>query len=597
MSILATAYSLEQFMVEAGAFAPDLFLLLTLIAELMVTLFKTTAAPFPLEARPVARRVMVYLLITAGWMLWGPTYNALAASGTLFWVDAFQLTTGLVTTKLALIFFGLFVLAIADPYLKAHRANNYEFGILVGLSLFAMFCVVSAYTLLVLYLSLELQALIFLILLSWHRQSKWALEATLKYLLVNLLASLFFLLALTRCFAAVGSVAYDAIVNFYLPLALNRWSASEGLALLAMDYDLLALVEFLTVADYTLAGYTAIVLALSVSFAFKFGVAPFHLWVPTIYGSGSVPVIALLATASKISYAAALSVLLGYVFYPVADVWQVFYLSVGLTSAWVGNVLLYREQGLLRLVGLSSIASGGYLYVVWAMAPSAYLYPLALMGTIISGLAYCNLFLVMSSTYVLRSDRVAQGVQTIPDLAHLRYSTGHGFLVAGLALSFASLAGIPPLLGFWSKLLTYGTFMFALTAPSVGKIGLILSLMLSGVLGAVGYLRVIAALYFVDTVGFKSYAPIARPLRWLNGVLMAITGGAFVVSFSSLPALAQWVGAFTLSATTPYVNHFFISVGTIVLFPSDYRSTFIVGCVLYLGGTKEYGCHATTIWT
>jgi len=304
---------------------PEIFLTLCCLVELMVTLFRTAQPPYPLEARPVVRRVAFYCLVAVALMLWWPDYQTFAQEGHVFWAGALQLNLALVYTKVAIALFAIFVLVTASPYLAVHRSNNFEFGILVGLVTVAMFLVVSAYNLVVLYLSLELQALLFFILLAWRRRSRWSLEATLKYVLVNLVSSIFFLFSLTRFFANAGVVTYSALASQMVGLLNSVLPPRYG----TLSWSLLGQIEhyadwfssLLTSSVHLIEnGWFLALMSLLVSFSLKLGVAPFHLWVPTIYQRGVLPGVALLHTAAKIAYTAALAVLLGYVFFSIGTI-------------------------------------------------------------------------------------------------------------------------------------------------------------------------------------------------------------------------------------------------------------------------------------
>jgi NADH-quinone oxidoreductase subunit N len=530
------SYYGSLFAAEAIGCLPEIFLTLCCLVELMVTLFKTAQPPYPLEARPVARRVAFYCLVAVALMLWWPDYVSFAQEGHVFWAGALQLNLALVYTKVAMAFFAIFVLVTATPYLAAYRANNFEFGVLVGLVTVAMFVVVSAYNLVVLYLALELQALLFFILLAWRRRSRWSLEATLKYVLVNLVSSIFFLFSLTRFFANAGVVAYPALASQMVGLLNTTLSAQAGVLnwmfLGQLEYYADSLSSVLTSSAHLIEnGWFLALMSLLVSFSLKLGVAPFHLWVPTIYQRGVLPGVALLHTAAKIAYTAALAVLLGYVFFPLVQYWQWFFLLVALYSVFWGNLAMLHEHELTRILACGAIASGGYLYVILALAPSIYFYPLAVMYAILSAFLACHWFLVMQTTYCLTPNTaVPTGIRFVADLAALRYSSGHKGWAVALALNLCSFIGLPPLVGFWSKFIVYTTYTLKVTEGlniSAGWVVYLALIMVGTLIGAVTYLRMLAAVLFEEPTRVQSYLPVHWSFQVWN-LALAVFNFSFI---------------------------------------------------------------------
>lgn len=532
-------YNSASFLIESVGALPEIFLILCCLSELMISLFTTTNKAFyTLEVQPVIQRIIFYFLVAIAIMLFYPAYTAFATAGGGFWSGAFQLNLALVYTKVAVSCFTIFILIISSPYLKQLQSNNYEFGILIGLTAVAIFFVISAYSLIVLYLALELQALLLFILISWHRHSRWSLEATLKYVLVNLLSSIFFLLAINRCFSVVGSVSYAALANYYVPLLHSLLPESHNFLLLYPEEYPSVISHFTSWSSISQTGWGLALTFLLIAFSLKLGVAPFHLWVSDIYAHGPIPVVGFLSTASKISYVSALSVLLGYVFYPILFYWQWFFGFSAIISVALGNLGLFKQTQLMRIVGISSIASGGYLYLILGFAPSIYLYPLAVGYMILSAFLNCNLLLLTSTVFLTYSKDIKETnclIQHVNDLASLRYSSTHKLWVFALALNFCSFAGIPPLLGFWSKFLTYTTTIHAMNGSSF-TIGFLFCLMLLSLIGAAMYLRILSVTLFEEPLEIISYTASSSKFHVVNFLLLFINT-FFIVYFSAEESL------------------------------------------------------------
>ena len=529
------SYNNNLFLTEVVGVLPEIFLVLCCLGELMISLFTSTNKIFyTLEAQSVIQRIIFYFLVAIAIMLFYPVYNSFAITGNIFFAGAFQLNTALVHTKIAISCFTIFILIISAPYLKQLQSNNYEFGALIGLTAVAMFFVISAYNLVVLYLALELQALLLFILMSWHRHSRWSLEATLKYVLVNLLSSIFFLLAINRCFSVVGSVSYVAIANYYVPLLHSLLPEARNVLLLYPEEYPNIIYNYIGFQSISQTGWGLALTFLLIAFSLKLGVAPFHLWVPDIYANGPIPVVGFLATASKVSYVSALAILLGYVFYPILAYWQWFFGLSALISVGLGNLGLYKQTQLMRIVGISSIASGGYLYLIFGFAPSIYLYPLAVGYMILSAFLNCNLLMLTSTTFLTYSKDIKETnslIQHVNDLAALRYSSTHKFWVFALALNLCSFAGIPPLLGFWGKFLTYTTIMHSMHGSSLVIIYLF-CLMILTLIGAAMYLRMLSVLLFEEPLEIISYTVSDKRFHAINFFLFFINA-FFIIYFSA----------------------------------------------------------------
>jgi len=173
---------------------------------------------------------------------------------------------------------------------------------------------------------------------------------------------------------------------------------------------------------------------------------------------------------------------------------------------------MLHEHELTRILACGAIASGGYLYLILAFAPSIYFYPLAVMYSILSAFLACHWFLVMQTTYLLTPNASAPvGIRFVSDLAALRYSSGHKGWSVALALNLCSFIGLPPLVGFWSKFIVYTTYTLKVSAGVAMSWGWVLYLaliMVGTLIGAVTYLRVLSAILFEEPARIQSYLPV-----------------------------------------------------------------------------------------
>jgi NADH-quinone oxidoreductase subunit N len=363
---------------------------------------------------------------------------------------------------------------MALPYLKDAKTGRFEYPVLLMLATLGMCMMVSANDLLSLYIGLELQSLAAYVLAAFHRGEAKSSEAGLKYFVLGALASGILLYGITLVYGFCGSTSFDAI---HLVLS-GQTERSLGI--------LFGLVFILS------------------GLAFKISAVPFHMWTPDVYEGAPTPVAAFFSAAPK---AAALGLMVRVLvggFGPMAIDWQqiVFFLAVA--SMFLGAFGAIGQTNIKRLLAYSSIANIGFALVGLAAA--------SLQG-IEALLFYTAVYLAMTlgSFMVILQLRRADGapVELLSDLAGL--SKVRPGLAAALTIFMFSLAGIPPLLGFWPK---FAVFQAAVAA---GLIPLALIGFVASVVAAYYYLRVIKIMYF-DDVGVAVVSDGGRT----NGAMIAV---------------------------------------------------------------------------
>src|SRR5690348_13319521 len=331
---------------------------------------------------------------------------------------------GLVTADL----FGSFGKAIMFPaaaiaIIAAHgwfeRGTEHasEYAVLIVFSTIGMSVMVSATSLIALYVGLELNSLAGYVLASYRRSDERSAEAGLKYFVLGALASGILLYGISLLYGFTGTTSFTG-----LAAAFGRGAPSLGL--------LFGLV-------FLLAGL-----------AFKASVVPFHMWTPDVYEGAPTPVTTFFASAPKVA-AVLLAVRvcvegLG----PATDAWRQIVIFAALASIFLGAVAAYGQTNIKRLLAYSSINNVGFALVGLAAAgprgTSSVLFYMAVYVVMTLGSFLCVLWM---------RDQEGMPVEDIDSLSGLA-QTRPG-LAAALAIFMFSLAGIPPLFGFWPKLLVF----------------------------------------------------------------------------------------------------------------------------------------------
>jgi NADH-quinone oxidoreductase subunit N len=449
-----------------------------LLPELMLsvggTILMIVAAFVPRRASGIVNWLCVILLLAATVALIGAPSHA----GPVF--------DGLVTEDL----FASFGRAIMYPaaavaIIAAHgwfdRGTEHasEYGVLIVFSAVGMGVMVSATSLVALYVGLELNSLASYVLASYRRSDERSAEAGLKYFVLGALASGILLYGISLLYGFTGTTNFTG-----LAAAFARGAPSLGL--------LFGLV-------FVLAGL-----------AFKASVVPFHMWTPDVYEGAPTPVTTFFASAPKVAAVLLATRLCVVALGPATDAWRQIVIFASLASIFLGAIAAYGQTNIKRLLAYSSINNVGFALVGLAAAgprgTSAVLFYMAVYVVMTLGAFLCVLWM---------RDADGQPVEDIASLSGLS-QTRPGF-AAAFAIFMFSLAGIPPLFGFWPKLLVFTA------AVQAGYVALAVAAILGTVIGAYYYLRIVKVMYMDEPA-----APYARAREPLQGLLILIA--AIVVS-------------------------------------------------------------------
>jgi NADH-quinone oxidoreductase subunit N len=415
-------------------------------------------------------------------------YPAGAAFDGLYTADAFS------AFAKALIYGGAAVAVILAPDFFARNGGELraEYPVLILLSSVGMGMMVSASDLLTLYVGLELQSLAAYVLASFMRRDARSAEAGLKYFVLGALASGILLYGITLLYGFTGSTQFDTIARVFAGGPL-----STGL--------LFGLV-------FSLAGV-----------AFKISAVPFHMWTPDVYEGAPTPVTAFFASAPKVAAMGLMARLTVEAMGPAYESWRQIVIFSALASIVLGAVAAIGQANIKRLLAYSSINNVGF-----ALIGLAAVQPGRPEG-VASVMTYMAIYVVMTlgSFLVVLQMRDAEGnnVETIASLSGL--SRTSPYLAAALAIFMFSLAGIPPLLGFWSKFVVFDAAVKAGLWP-LAAIGIAAS-----VIGAYYYLRIVKTMYFDEPV--TAYSPIQNRVE---GGLIALSAIALSpLGYFLIPAL------------------------------------------------------------
>jgi NADH-quinone oxidoreductase subunit N len=375
-------------------------------------------------------------------------------------------------------------LIMSIDYWRGEGRLKFEFPVLVLLATTGMLMMISANDLIALYVGLELQSLSLYVVAAFDRRSARSSEAGLKYFVLGALSSGMLLYGASLIYGFTGSTLFTAIAAAVQPSGAN----------LGLIFGLVFLMT---------------------GFAFKISAVPFHMWTPDVYEGAPTPVTAFFAAAPKLA-AFALTVRTLFAAFPsVTHEWQQIVTFLAIASMALGSFAAIGQRNIKRLMAYSSIGHMGYALVGLAAGTAE-----GVQGVIV----YLAIYLAMTlGTFacILAMRRHGRMVEDIDQLAGLsNTSPTMAFL---LAMLLFSLAGIPPLAGFFAK---FYVFLAAINAGlyALAVIGVLLS-----VVGAYYYLRIVKIMYFD--------APAER-FEPMPGLLAAVLGasGLFILFYFVYPA-------------------------------------------------------------
>ena len=420
---------------------PEIFLTLSIFSILMVGVF--TKKSFNLIFNLTSLIIILTIAII---------FNSSNREEKIF-LDSFTRDSFSNFFKILILISSLFVLNSSKKFILDNKLDKFEYPIIVLLSILGMFFMVSSNDIILFYLGLELQSLSLYILASIDRDNLRSSESGIKYFVLSALSSGLLLYGCSLLYGFTGSTNFDLISN-----QLNKENTG---AIFAMVFILVGL-------------------------AFKVSAVPFHMWTPDVYEGAPTSITSYFAAVPKV---AGLAVLIKFMFIPFANIlleWQTIMIFISIASMILGAVAAIGQKNIKRLLAYSSIGHVGYALAGVATG--------AITGYK-SSIVYIAIYVIMnigifSCLYLLKKD--GEYKENISDLSGI--SKKSPLLAISFLIILFSLAGIPPLGGFFAKFYIF-TAVIEQQMYTLAIIGL-----LTTVISAFYYLRIIKTIYFDDSI-------------------------------------------------------------------------------------------------
>ena len=464
---------------DAAAAIPEIFMAFAAMLLLMVGVFrKSTSAD-------LINSAALFVLAVAAGLVIGMSGDTQQAFHGAFVVDTFARVM-----KVLVLFASAIAIILSSHFMKLEKIERFEYPVLILLATLGMMAMISARDLIALYMGLELQSLALYVVAAINRDSARSSEAGLKYFVLGALSSGMLLYGASLVYGFTGSTAFSDIAT-----VLQSPDPSVGL--------IVGMV-------FLMAG-----------FAFKVSAVPFHMWTPDVYEGSPTPVTAFFAAAPKIAAMALFVRTMFSAFPAITPDWQQVIVFMSIASMVLGAFAAIGQTNIKRLLAYSSIGHMGYALVGLAAGNQE-----GVRGVVI----YLAIYLVMTLgafACVLAMRRKSTAVEEISDLAGL--ASNHKTMAFVLAMLMFSLAGIPPLAGFFGK---YFVFLAAIKADLIwlAVIGV-----LASVVSCYYYLNIVRIMYFEEPADAFDKSPFE-----IRVIIAA--AGIFVVGFMIF-ARPVWVVA------------------------------------------------------
>ena len=424
-------------MIEIKYITSELFLTLSIFSLLMVGVFLKESFNIVYRLTNVVIVILILLVISSDFENIKLFNNSLS-------IDSFSKYM-----KSLILISSFFILSISKKYLVDIKNNKFEYPVIILLSILGMFIMVGANDLILFYLGLELQSLALYILAAIDRDNLKSSEAGIKYFVLSALSSGLLLYGCSLLYGFSGTTNFDLIKT-------NSDGQNIG--------NIFAMVFIL------------------VGLSFKVAAVPFHMWTPDVYEGSPTSVTSYFSVVPKIAGLAVFIKFMYIPFYPIIDQWQFILVFISIASMILGAVAAIGQNNIKRLIAYSSIGHIGYAIAGVASGTE---------NGFKSSIIYMTVYAVMNIgafAFILSMKRGEKYIEEISELSGA--SKNHPLMSLGLLITLFSLAGIPPMAGFFAK------FYIFMSVIESGMFTLAIIGLVTTVISAFYYIRIIKIMYF-----------------------------------------------------------------------------------------------------
>jgi NADH-quinone oxidoreductase subunit N len=481
------------------ALAPEIVLTLVAVVVLLADLFLDESRKFLVNTiAGIGIAATAIPLITLG----------LAGDTRSLFSDAYVIDDFSLILKGVFLIAGYLTLLMASNYLQEGDYHQGEFAFLVVCSMLGMVVMASSRDLITIFVALETLSLPAYLLAGWQKRNGKSNEASVKYYLLGVVASAVMLYGMSLVYGVTGQTVLGRI-------SVELQASDEGKTLAALG-----------------------ILLIIIGFAFKVSAVPFHQWAPDTYEGAPTPVTAFLSVASKAAGFVALMQLVFIGFFPQSNVWTpIFWVLAALTMT-VGNLIALRQTNIVRMLAYSSVAQAGFILVPFAVAGERASAAISAQQSIVTYLIIYTLMNLGAFTMIIAVARKTHSGEIDSYNGLFHYSPGLAVL---MTVFMFSLAGIPPMGGWYAKFTVFNT---ALDAGGPWSVGLAAIAAVNAVIGATYYLKVMRSMWMKEAPEGATKIVVPSSLRLalaLCGIAVMVVGvlPSVISHFAEIALLAR----------------------------------------------------------
>lgn len=471
------------------AFFPEIFLSIALSLILIFGVIYTTATVYNrlILIKTINWLSIQTLVITILLIINNPVNNIVIFNDLLI-IDDFSNIIKIIVSLSTIC-----CILLSFEYIKDEKLYAFEYSIMLLFAFLGIFLITSSYNLISLYLAIELQSLSLYVMAAFKRNTKFSTEAGLKYFILGALASGLLLIGCSLMYGFTGLTSFNDYANLFGNLSLYDNTVSHGVIL-------------------------AIILII-VALLFKLAAVPFHMWAPDVYEGAPTIVTAFFAIVPKIAIFGILIRFLSHTFYNLIDYWQDLLFVSAVATMIVATFAALEQKKIKRFLAYSAIGHTGYILIgIISGTPTG----------IQASLIYLCIYIIMSIGIFsiilsLRNAITNQKIKYLSDLHNLGQT--NPLLAISLSIILFSMAGIPPLAGFISKLYIF------LSAIESSMYLLAIIGVTTSVIGSVYYIRLIKIMYFEKVYNYTLFKAMDRE----KSILIALSI-FFIIGFFFNPA-------------------------------------------------------------
>ena len=513
-------FSLFIFDNDLKAALPELFLVMSCLFLLLYGVIWSTSMErqYPLLLRNVNWLSLLALGLTIVIAANNPISNG------VFFYHTFLVSHVTTFFKAVVLLGALSSLLISLDHLERESINGFELPLLLLLSTSSMLFLISAADFISMYLAIELQSLCFYVLAAFKRDSEFSTEAGLKYFLLGVFSSGLLLFGCSLVYGFTGAIEFSELSKIFASLATPLSASTDAVQVAVSDsstsfYDI-------TTSTSSWRGCELGMIFLIIGFLFKLTAAPFHMWAPDVYEGAPTAVTAFFSIVPKPALMVVFLRLLYQSFYDFLAEWQTFLIFCSVASMAVGSLAGLAQHRIKRLLAFSSIGHVGYMLIAFCCGTTE-----GLQGLVVYIIIYVVVTINIFGVIMSPLRRTAQPSQPHQGVDRIKYTTdlamlanSNPLLAATLTVAVLSLAGIPPLAGFYGK-----AFLFWAALNSSQYLLALVGITASAI-SCFYYLRVVKIMYFEAPKSWLTFSRVSKE----SSVILAITT-LFIVTLMGYP--------------------------------------------------------------